>query len=207
MDPWIATLIGAGIGALAGYFFTSRAAGLTDTNTRRRDEEARARITAGHFAALAAEVDEASKMCRGYLADMVPAPAYRAAVFAITASYPALLAAGALTRQDSAAILRYYTCINSFNYGIEQVARGGASAEKAEIERVCIKAVKALPRGLDNPSLYDKMADVLKRNITDWQPLPALAIPDTPFGNYAKRYQEAQQARVRDGFAQASDLF
>lgn len=73
------------------------------THSRAMDRENRQRdlIKRGHFAALAAEVNMVSEICRGYLSTDIVMPSYRAPIFAITVSYPALLGLGELSQQDA----------------------------------------------------------------------------------------------------------
>ncbi len=181
----------------------------THRRAMQREDRQRDAIKRGHFAAFAAEVNMISEVCRGYLSSNILMPAYRVPVFALSASYPALLGLGELTQQDATAILRFYTCVNSFNSGLDlsrETHTQGGDRFTSELRRTTIKAYKCLPRGAENPSLYDEVAAVLVRHgVETFVPHPAKPLPETGLADMARRIDTANQLRIDGGFDPIDD--
>lgn len=72
-----------------------------------------------HFAALNSEVEMCRSFASHYLTDSVEAPLYRLPLDAYEVSLPALLADGALSENEVAAITQFYGLVAELNRGLD----------------------------------------------------------------------------------------
>jgi hypothetical protein len=106
-----------------------------------RDWWQRKRMQSAFWAAMSAESDYCRHLAEKYLEDSIRAPLYRLPTTAHSSALPALLADGALTKSQVAALIEFVAEVDSFNRGLERSASAlNEPAELAEFERNKIKA-------------------------------------------------------------------
>lgn len=88
----------------------------------------------------------------------------------------------------------------------EALEKGNNPQSNSELRRTTIKAFKTLPRGADNPSLYDDVAAVLIRHkVESFVPHPARALPNSGFARLALEIDAANARHLADGFDPIDD--
>jgi hypothetical protein len=124
-DEVTAALVGAVVGVVVSFslpFFTEWWKG-------------RARRLA-HWAALGAEIDYCRDRAEIYLRENVASPLYRLPTVAYAHSLPALLEAAALLEEtDTRDLLSFFSEVETFNRGLDQVDRARLITDPAEQER------------------------------------------------------------------------
>ena len=128
----------ASVSGLAGV-----AMGAAITHLRERGRQNRRHLS--YWSALSAEIELCRGLADAYTRDLVPAPLYRLSTMAYDDAFPELLADGAVSEEESMAILRFYGQVVQINRGFEyahEAAQPGASQETLirEVGRLLLKA-------------------------------------------------------------------
>jgi hypothetical protein len=117
------------IAALVGVVVGSGITLLVDWRKSRARQQA-------HWAALGAEMDYCRDRAEIYLRENVASPLYRLPTVAYAHSLPALLEAAALLDEtDTRDLLSFFSEVETFNRGLDQVDRARLITDPAEQER------------------------------------------------------------------------
>jgi hypothetical protein len=131
-DPrlWIA-LAGAASGVLLGFAVAELKAWWWRKHSR-----------SAYWRALSAEAELCKEMAATLLRDNVAAPLYRLPTVAYTHSFPVLLADGAATEREVAAVTRFFNQVETLNRGLDQAndTMGDEERLKMEFARNRLKA-------------------------------------------------------------------
>lgn len=73
----------------------------------------------GHWEALYVDVEECGTTAGVYVADLVAAPLYRLPTMCYRAGLPALLADSSISEDESRALLKFYSQVETLNRGID----------------------------------------------------------------------------------------
>ena len=89
---------------------------------------------------------------------------------------------GVLSQDDVMALLRFYGNTDSFNRGLELVQKARDAKDtntlRDEVQRLVVKAEKALSCGPDNTSFYNRVAEILEhRKDLKYKRLPPETFP------------------------------
>jgi hypothetical protein len=122
-----------------------------------------------HFAALRAELECCRSLADTYLRDQVAAPLYRLPTYAYSASFPALLADGALSEVEASRLLAFFVEVETLNRGLEQAEQARLITDeamrdeklKSEYGRNRLKAERLVPVNALTQSYYGHAKDVL----------------------------------------------
>lgn len=137
-----------------------------------REHLRRGRERRGHFEALAVEIQVCADMASGYMRGGVMAPAYRMPFIAYENSFPALLADGVLTFQETEALIRFYIGAQSFNFCLDQAQSvlmtkhedRAAERLEREVRRARLKAQK-LKREDGKKTHFDGAIEVVRAHL------------------------------------------
>jgi hypothetical protein len=124
----IAGLVGGG---LAGAIVNLAVNFLRERRQRKKRHQS-------YWAAMGYEVGYCAGLAKTYIADDAPkAPLYRPSTITYGATFPALLADGVLSREESRCILRFYAQVAEINRGLDyvQAALTGPNASDTWLER------------------------------------------------------------------------
>jgi hypothetical protein len=118
--PAVATLLAAGFGAFFGQWFARRA---DAARSKKRD--------IALIGALIAEVEHCGKLASDYLESKYKSPAYRCHKKVYDAALP-VLSGSVLTSEDVSALIGFYTHVDQFNWGLDEVNRLWKTPSPAE---------------------------------------------------------------------------
>src|SRR5215210_7064021 len=120
------------IASVLGFLF-GQIAGWIERRRRRR----------GLWGALAAEADVCERLAGAYLSDPVAAPLYRLPEAAFSASFPALLAEGVMTRLEARQLTEFRGAVQEINRGLDIASEAEAANNnarlQAEVSRLSLK--------------------------------------------------------------------
>jgi len=109
---------------------------------------ARRRRLKAHWAALSAEADICQRLARTYLADGVAASLYRLPEAAFSVSFPALLADGAVSKDEITELAWFWGRVQDINRGLENANNAINSDQRdrltSEVDRLKVKCRELL---------------------------------------------------------------
>jgi hypothetical protein len=103
------------IGSVSGLAGVVVGAALASARERRQGRKRRL----SYWSAISAEVEECKGLAEAYVRDSVSAPLYRLPTLAYNNGFPALLGDGAVSEEETRAILRFYSQVTQINRGLE----------------------------------------------------------------------------------------
>ena len=95
----------------------------------------RRRRAKAHWSALSAEADISGRLAGIYLRDKVAAPLYRLPVEAFTVSFPALLADGAIAKDEITDLAWFWGRVQDINRGLDNANSAANSDESDRLAR------------------------------------------------------------------------
>lgn len=122
-----------------------------------------------HWCALRAEIDQCKEKAETLLKDGVMSPLYRLPVMTYQASFPVLLADGAVKENEVSVIGRFFSQVQDINRGLDNAAEmfkaGNDAKLKQEFDRNCLKAKGLIESKDGQESLYSQAKRVVDANI------------------------------------------
>lgn len=125
-----------------------------------------------HWCALRAEMSQCKEKVETLLKDNVQSPLYRLPLTAYQASYPILLADGAVGENEVLVLSRFYSLVEDINRGLNNAASiymtGDLMQNKlaSEFERNKIKSRNLLNPQNGGSSLYDQAKEIVDQKIS-----------------------------------------
>jgi hypothetical protein len=136
---------------------------------------ARKRRLRAHWCALRAGIIQCNETAKILLKDRVAAPLYRLPLNSYHASFPVLLADGAVSENEILTIGRFFSLAEDINRGLDNADKMSAAADykllQQEFNRNCLKAKEMVEAREGSISLSDEVIQLIefKLSLKWWQ--------------------------------------
>jgi hypothetical protein len=148
--PWWVQVVSALVSVSVGFALSE----MKGTLSRRRK-------LASYWSALRFEAEFASARAKTYLIDKAEAPLSRASTSVYETCFSELLSEGSLTAADSAALMAFYSEIETFNRGLDRVASAEGSQER---QREYLRNRLKAERLIEDAALYSAAIAAIERH-------------------------------------------